>query len=377
MKKSDIQSALESVGNSTEKNIVAAGLVRNIQIFGDEVIVDAESISPTLQAKKKLEVNIMKAIHDKVHEKAKVTVNVTVSEKKAKEVADNVIKGAAIPGVSNIIAVASGKGGVGKSTVTANLAVTLHKMGFKVGLIDADIYGPSAPIMFDVQHAKPITVHVDGKNKMGPVEGYGVKVMSIGFFANMDQAVVWRGAMATKALTQMIHDTHWGELDFLLIDLPPGTGDIHLSMVQNVPVTGAVVVSTPQKVALADARKGVAMFKMEQINVPVLGILENMSYFTPPELPSNKYYLFGKEGARQLAKTMDVPFLGELPLIQSIREAGDVGRPAALQEGTGIPLAFEEIARNIVSEVADRNENLPPTEFVRITTMAGCSPKKK
>ena len=377
MKKSDIQSALESVGNSTEKNIVAAGLVRNIQIFGDEVIVDAESISPTLQAKKKLEVDIMKAIHDKVHEKAKVTVNVTVSEKKAKEVADNVIKGAAIPGVQNIIAVASGKGGVGKSTVTANLAVTLHKMGFKVGLIDADIYGPSAPIMFDIQHAKPLTVHVDGKNKMGPVEGYGVKVMSIGFFANMDQAVVWRGAMATKALTQMIHDTHWGELDFLLIDLPPGTGDVHLSMVQNVPVTGAVVVSTPQKVALADARKGVAMFKMEQINVPVLGILENMSYFTPPELPENKYYLFGKEGARQLAKTMDVPFLGELPLVQSIREAGDVGRPAALQEGTGIPLAFEEIARNIVSEVADRNENLPPTEFVRITTMAGCSPKKK
>jgi ATP-binding protein involved in chromosome partitioning len=377
MKKSDIQSALESVGNSTEKNIVAAGLVRNIQIFGDEVIVDAESISPTLQAKKKLEVDIMKAIHDKVHEKAKVTVNVTVSEKKAKEVADNVIKGAAIPGVQNIIAVASGKGGVGKSTVTANLAVTLHKMGFKVGLIDADIYGPSAPIMFDIQHAKPLTVHVDGKNKMGPVEGYGVKVMSIGFFANMDQAVVWRGAMATKALTQMIHDTHWGELDFLLIDLPPGTGDVHLSMVQNVPVTGAVVVSTPQKVALADARKGVAMFKMEQINVPVLGILENMSYFTPPELPDNKYYLFGKEGARQLAKTMDVPFLGELPLVQSIREAGDIGRPAALQEGTGIPLAFEEIARNIVSEVADRNENLPPTEFVRITTMAGCSPKKR
>jgi len=377
MKKSDIQSALESVGNSTEKNIVAAGLVRNIQIFGDEVIVDAESISPTLQAKKKLEVDIMKAIHDEVHEKAKVTVNVTVSEKKAKEVADNVIKGAAIPGVQNIIAVASGKGGVGKSTVTANLAVTLHKMGFKVGLIDADIYGPSAPIMFDIQHAKPITVHVDGKNMMGPVEGYGVKVMSIGFFANMDQAVVWRGAMATKALTQMIHDTHWGELDFLLIDLPPGTGDIHLSMVQNVPVTGAVVVSTPQKVALADARKGVAMFKMDQINVPVLGILENMSYFTPPELPENKYYLFGKEGARQLAKTMDVPFLGELPLVQSIREAGDVGRPAALQDGTAIPLAFEEIARNIVREVADRNENLPPTEFVRITTMAGCSPKKK
>ena len=374
MKKSEIINALESVGNSTVTNIVAEGLIKNIQIFGDEVIIDAESLSPTLQSKKKLEVDIMKAIHDKVYEKAKVQVKITVSEK-AKEVASNVIKGAAIPGVQNIIAIASGKGGVGKSTVTANLAVTLHKMGFKVGLIDADIYGPSVPVMFDVQHAKPVSVFVDGKSKMGPVEAYGVKVMSIGFFANTDQAVVWRGAMATKALTQMIHDTHWGELDFLLIDLPPGTGDIHLSMVQNVPVTGAVVVSTPQRVALADARKGVAMFKMDQINVPVLGILENMSYFTPPELPENKYYLFGKEGAQNLAKSLDIPFLGELPLVQSIREAGDVGRPAALQEGTDLPLAFDELARNIVTELANRNEHLPPTEIVRITTMAGCSTK--
>lgn len=375
MKKSDILKALEKVGTSTAPNIVSGGLIRNIQIFGDEVIIDAESVSPTLQAKKKLEVDIITAIHNDVNAEAKIIVHVTVSEK-AKEVAANVIKGASIPGVKSIIAIASGKGGVGKSTVTANLAVTLHKMGFKVGLIDADIYGPSAPLMFDIQHAKPLTVHVGGKNLMGPVEGYGVKLMSIGFFANTDQAVVWRGPMATKALTQMIHDTHWGELDFLLIDLPPGTGDIHLSMVQNLPVTGAVIVSTPQKVALADARKGVAMFKMEQINVPVLGILENMSYFSPPEHPEKKYYLFGKEGAQKLAKTMEVPFLGELPLIQSIREAGDVGRPAALQEGTNIPLAFDEIARNIVSEVAKRNKDLPPTEIVRITTMAGCSPKK-
>lgn len=375
MKKSDILKALEKVGTSTAPNIVSGGLVRNIQIFGDEVIIDAQSVSPTLQAKKKLEVDIITAIHNDVNAEAKIIVHVTVSEK-AKEVAANVIKGASIPGVKSIIAIASGKGGVGKSTVTANLAVTLHKMGFKVGLIDADIYGPSAPLMFDIQHAKPLTVHVDGKNLMGPVEGYGVKLMSIGFFANTDQAVVWRGPMATKALTQMIHDTHWGELDFLLIDLPPGTGDIHLSMVQNLPVTGAVIVSTPQKVALADARKGVAMFKMEQINVPVLGILENMSYFSPPEHPEKKYYLFGKEGAQKLAKTMEVPFLGELPLIQSIREAGDVGRPAALQEGTNIPLAFDEIARNIVSEVAKRNKDLPPTEIVRITTMAGCSPNK-
>ncbi|HCY25446.1 MAG TPA: chromosome partitioning protein [Cryomorphaceae bacterium] len=375
MKKSDILKALEKVGTSTAPNIVSGGLVRNIQIFGDEVIIDAESVSPTLQAKKKLEVDIITAIHNDVNVEAKIIVHVTVSEK-AKEVAANVIKGASIPGVKSIIAIASGKGGVGKSTVTANLAVTLYKMGFKVGLIDADIYGPSAPLMFDIQHAKPLTIHVEGKNLMGPVEGYGVKLMSIGFFAKTDQAVVWRGPMATKALTQMIHDTHWGELDFLLIDLPPGTGDIHLSMVQNLPVTGAVIVSTPQKVALADARKGVAMFKMEQINVPVLGILENMSYFSPPEHPEKKYYLFGKEGAQKLAKTMEVPFLGELPLIQSIREAGDVGRPAALQEGTNIPLAFDEIARNIVSEVAKRNKDLPPTEIVRITTMAGCSPKK-
>jgi len=328
MKKSDILKALEKVGTSTAPNIVSGGLVRNIQIFGDEVIIDAESVSPTLQAKKKLEVDIITAIHNDVNVEAKIIVHVTVSEK-AKEVAANVIKGASIPGVKSIIAIASGKGGVGKSTVTANLAVTLYKMGFKVGLIDADIYGPSAPLMFDIQHAKPLTIHVEGKNLMGPVEGYGVKLMSIGFFAKTDQAVVWRGPMATKALTQMIHDTHWGELDFLLIDLPPGTGDIHLSMVQNLPVTGAVIVSTPQKVALADARKGVAMFKMEQINVPVLGILENMSYFSPPEHPEKKYYLFGKEGAQKLAKTMEVPFLGELPLIQSIREAGDVGRPAA------------------------------------------------
>ena len=375
MKKSDILKALEKVGTSTAPNIVSGGLVRNIQIFGDEVIIDAESVSPTLQAKKKLEVDIITAIHNDVNVEAKIIVHVTVSEK-AKEVAANVIKGASIPGVKSIIAIASGKGGVGKSTVTANLAVTLYKMGFKVGLIDADIYGPSAPLMFDIQHAKPLTIHVEGKNLMGPVEGYGVKLMSIGFFAKTDQAVVWRGPMATKSLTQMIHDTHWGELDFLLIDLPPGTGDIHLSMVQNLPVTGAVIVSTPQKVALADARKGVAMFKMEQINVPVLGILENMSYFSPPEHPEKKYYLFGKEGAQKLAKTMEVPFLGELPLIQSIREAGDVGRPAALQEGTNIPLAFDEIARNIVSEVAKRNKDLPPTEIVRITTMAGCSPKK-
>ena len=302
--------------------------------------------------------------------KIKVNIKVEVPEK-------NEIKGKAIPGIKNIIAVASGKGGVGKSTVTANLAVTLSKMGFAVGVLDADIYGPSMPIMFDVENEKPISVEVNGKSKMKPVESYGVKMLSIGFFTSPSQAVIWRGPMASKALNQMIFDANWGELDFMLIDLPPGTGDIHLSIMQSLPVTGAVVVSTPQAVALADAKKGVSMFLSEAINVPVLGIIENMAYFTPEELPDNKYYIFGKEGARDLAQDLGVAFLGEVPIVQSIREAGDYGRPAALQTGSVIENVFEEITRNVVSEVVNRNENLEPTEAIKITTMAGCSAVKK
>ncbi len=220
------------------------------------------------------------------------------------------------------------------------MAVTLSKMGFKVGILDADIYGPSIPIMFDVENERPLAVNVDGKSKMIPVENYGIKVLSIGFFTQPNQAVIWRGPMAAKALNQMIFDAHWEELDFLLIDLPPGTGDIHLSIMQSLPITGAVVVSTPQNVALADAKKGVAMFQQESINVPVLGIIENMAYFTPEELPDNKYYIFGKEGAKNLAEDLKVPFLGDIPLVQSIREAGDVGRPAALQDDTPLEKAF-------------------------------------
>jgi len=372
--KKDITKALETITAPGEgKSLVESGSVKNIVTFEKEIIVDVTISNPTLQAKKKVEVEIMKAIHEHVDQKADVKVNVTAV---APPVAPLKPEKPKVPGIQNIIAIASGKGGVGKSTITANMAVSLQKMGFKVGILDADVYGPSIHLMFDVATARPLSVEIDGRSKMQPVESYGVKILSLGFFTDANQAVIWRGAMASKALNQMIFDAHWGELDFLLIDLPPGTGDIHLSMVQNMPVTGAVVVSTPQKVALADAKKGVAMFQMDQINVPVLGILENMSYFSPPELPENKYYLFGKEGAQDLANQLDVPFLGELPLIQSIREAGDVGRPAALQEGTSIPLAFEKIARNIVAEVARRNENLPPTEIVRITTMAGCSPKQ-
>ena len=330
--------------------------------------------NPSLQAKKKTEVEIMKAIHDKVYEKAKVKVNIKVE---ATQKPKNEIKGKSIPGIQNIVAVASGKGGVGKSTVTANLAATLAKMGFKVGVLDADIYGPSIPIMFDVEHDRPIAVDVNGKSKMKPIENYGVKILSIGFFTRPDQAVIWRGPMAAKALNQMIFDAAWDDLDFLLVDLPPGTGDIHLSIMQSLPITGAVVVSTPQNVALADARKGVAMFQQESINVPVLGIVENMAYFTPEELPTNKYYIFGKEGARNLAEDLKVPFLGEIPLVQSIREAGDVGRPAAMQTATPLENAFEKLTQNIVQEVVSRNENLPPTEAIKITTMAGCSAIKK
>ncbi|WP_299339094.1 Mrp/NBP35 family ATP-binding protein [uncultured Psychroserpens sp.] len=376
LNKQDILKALETISAPGEgQNMVESGAVTNVVTFADEVIVDITITNPSLQAKKKTEVEIMKTIHDKVYEKAKIKVNVKVDA--PTKSAPNVIKGKAIPGIKNIIAVASGKGGVGKSTVTANLAVTLAKMGFKVGILDADIYGPSMPIMFDVELERPLAVNVDGTSKMRPVENYGVKLLSIGFFTKPDQAVVWRGPMAAKALNQMIFDAAWGELDFMLIDLPPGTGDIHLSIMQSLPITGAVVVSTPQNVALADAKKGVAMFQQDSINVPVLGIIENMAYFTPEELPDNKYYIFGKQGAKNLSEDLNVRFLGELPLVQSIREAGDVGRPAALQTASALEQSFEKLTQNVVEEVVSRNDNLPPTEAIKITTMAGCSAVKK
>ena len=373
--KQDVSNALKTISAPGEgANMIDSGAVKNIVVFADEVIIDITISNPTLQAKKRTEVDIMKVIHDNVYEKAKITVNVKV-EAAAKP--KNEIKGSPIPGIQNIVAVASGKGGVGKSTVTANLAVTLSKMGFKVGILDADIYGPSIPIMFDVVNERPLAVNVDGVSKMKPVENYGLKVLSIGFFTKPDQAVVWRGPMASKALNQMIFDAAWGNLDFLLIDLPPGTGDIHLSIMQSLPITGSVVISTPQNVALADAKKGVAMFQQDSINVPVLGIIENMSYFTPEELPENKYYIFGKDGAKNLAEDLQVPFLGDIPLVQSIREAGDIGRPAALQNGSPLELAFENLTRKVVQEVVTRHTALPPTEAIKITTMAGCAAVNK
>ncbi|MGB1080839.1 MAG: P-loop NTPase [Flavobacteriaceae bacterium] len=371
--RSAIENALTTISLPGEgKSLMEANAVKNINIFGDEVVVDIVMGNPTLQAKKKVEVEVMKTIHDKVYEKAKITVNITLSAPEKKQNA-NLIKGKPIPGIQNIVAVASGKGGVGKSTVTANLAVTLSNMGFMVGVLDADIYGPSMPLMFDVANEKPLAKNIDGVSKMVPVENFGVKLLSIGFFTKPDQAVIWRGPMAAKALNQMIFDAAWGELDFLLIDLPPGTGDIHLSIMQSLPITGAVVVSTPQTVALSDAKKGVAMFQQENIQVPVLGVIENMAYFTPEELPNNKYYIFGKAGARYLASDLDVPFLGELPLVQSIREAGDIGRPAAMQENTAVADALTKVTREVVQQVVVRNKQLPPTEAIKITTMAGCA----
>ena len=354
-------------------DLVSAGAIKNVLIFGVEIVLEIEITNPTLQYKKKVEVQCLKTLHQQVYEKADVKVNITVNAPDQKV---SRIRGNEIPGVKNIIAIASGKGGVGKSTITANLAVALADKGFKVGLVDADIYGPSMPIMFDVVNAKPKGREVDGKKKILPVESYGVKLLSIGFFANTDQAVVWRGAMASKALNQMLWDTLWGELDYLLIDLPPGTGDIHLSLVQSIPVTAAVVVSTPQNIALADARKGVAMFQMDSIGVPVLGIVENMSFFSPAELPENKYYIFGENGAQQLADQLRLPLLAEIPLVQSVRESADVGRPAVMQGSTPAAIAFVELATNIVEELAKRNKNLSATKRVEITTMSGCSTEK-
>lgn len=376
-KKEDIYKALDTITAPGEgKSLVENKNITNIVVFGNEVEVDVTISNPTLQAKKKTEAEITKVIKANVSDAIQVKINLKVEKPAVKE-NPNKIRGKEIPNIKNIIAIASGKGGVGKSTITANTAISLAKMGFNVGVLDADVYGPSQHIMFDVEKAKPLSVNIEGRSKMKPVESYGVKLLSLGFFTDPGQAVIWRGPMASKALNQLIFDADWGELDFLLIDLPPGTGDVHLSIVQALPISGAVIVSTPQNIALADAKKGVAMFQQENINVPVLGIIENMAYFTPEELPDNKYYIFGKDGAKNLAEDIKTKFLGEIPLVQSIRESGDVGRPVAMQNGTVLEKSFNEITKEMVAELLKRNQNLPPTEVVRITTMSGCSAVKK
>ena len=307
--KKSIESILKTINSpGTNQDLISSGALLNIQIFGDQIEIDLKINNPSLQARKKLEIDIEKSIISKIDDKLIIKTNISVDYSKSKS--SNLIKGQPIPGIDSIIAIASGKGGVGKSTVTANIAVTLSKMGLKVGILDADIYGPSMPIMFDIEKERPLAKEINGKSKMQPIENYGVKILSIGFFTKTDQAVIWRGPMASKALNQLIFDSAWGKLDFLLVDLPPGTGDIHLSIIQSLPITGAVIVSTPQEIALSDARKGIAMFQQETIQIPVLGIIENMAYFSPSELPGSKYYIFGKDGAKALSESKKIPFLG-------------------------------------------------------------------
>jgi ATP-binding protein involved in chromosome partitioning len=347
---------LEILGNITEpdlkKDLVSANLIESLDIQENRVELTVLVSNPALHARKRMQEAIEFNLRRFLGENVEIQCTVKGIPAESKSARRKVL-----PEVKNIIAIASGKGGVGKSTLTANLAGGLTKAGYTVGIIDADIYGPSMPTMFDVVNERPTMIDIDGESKINPVESHGVKLLSIGFFTDHDNAVVWRGPMAAKALTQMITDAHWGELDFLLIDLPPGTGDIHLSLVQTAPLDGAIIISTPQEVALADARRGVNMFKLDSLKVPVLGIVENMAWFTPAELPENKYYIFGRDGAKNLAEGMGVPFLGAIPLVQSVREAGDAGRPAVFQENTPTAQAFDDLVRNFVQELTRTQTN--------------------
>lgn len=358
--KEQVREALSNVMEpDLGKDLITLNMVEDIQVDGKNVSFTVILTTPACPMKTMIHNACVNAIIHFVDKDAVVNVNMT-----ARTSSGRVKEDVLLPEVRNIIAIASGKGGVGKSTVAANLAVALAKKGASVGLIDADIYGPSQHIMFGVEHERLFVNERDGKTYMIPVEKYGVKVLSIGFLVDPDRAIPWRGPMASKALKQLFSDAEWGKLDYLLIDLPPGTGDIHLTLVSAVPVTGAVIVSTPQHVALADARKGVSMFMLDAINVPVLGLIENMAYFTPEELPDNKYYIFGKEGCKKLAEELKVPFLGEIPLVQSIREGGDTGIPVALDDNTVVSDAFMEAADQLVRQVSIRNATKPATKKV-------------
>lgn len=346
-----------------KQDLVSLNMIKDLRVEGNEVNFTVELTTPACPLKEMIRNSCLDAIYNMVSKELVVNISMTSNVTSTRS------NTPMLPNVKNIVAVASGKGGVGKSTVAANLAVSLARMGARVGLVDADIFGPSIPTMFNCEHEQPGVKSVNGKNVIEPLIQYGVKLISIGFLMSADDAVVWRGPMASKALQQFLGDTEWGELDYLLIDLPPGTSDIHLTLVQSVPVTGAVIVTTPQKVALADARKGLAMFRQKQINIPILGVVENMAYFTPAELPDNQYFIFGKGGGKELATQTQVPFLGEIPLVQSIRESGDTGYPAALKvSDNGEPSpeqnAFGNVAHELARQVAIRNANFAQSKTV-------------
>ena len=348
----------------TGKDIVSSGMIYgDIAIEGKKVTLSLLFEKPNDPFVKSVVKAAETAILTYIGEDVKVKGNITAFHKEAAKPKVNSI----LPDVKNIIAVFSGKGGVGKSTVSSNLAISLAKLGYKVGLLDADIHGPSMPKMFGVEDERPYMEEFDGKEMIVPIEKYGVKLLSIGFFVDPENALVWRGAMASNALKQLITDAHWGELDFFVMDLPPGTGDIHLTLVQTMGITGAVAVTTPQDVALADARKGVNMFLGDKVNVPVLGLVENMAWFTPAELPENKYYIFGKDGGKKLAEELGLPLLGQIPLVQSIREGGDEGRPVAFSADSITAQAFMSLAEKVVEQVNLRNETMAPTQKVEIT----------
>ena len=361
--KSDVLKALSTVDDpDLKQDLVTLNMIKDIEVFSDAVKFTVVLTTPACPLKELIKKDCTAAIHEHLDANLDVEIHMTSN---VTTVRNNT---PILPKVKNIIAIASGKGGVGKSTVTTNLAVALAKTGAKVGVIDADIFGPSMPTMFNCEGEQPEVKNVNGKNIILPLEQYGVKLISIGFLAPADNAVVWRGPMASSALKQFMTDADWGELDYLLIDLPPGTSDIHLTLVQTVPVTGAIIVTTPQKVALADARKGLNMFKQKQINVPVLGIVENMSYFTPEELPDNKYFIFGEGGGQNLSDKYDVPLLGQIPIVQSIRESGDNGFPAVMKEGVTAD-AFNDLAETLARQVAIRNASQEKTKPVEIKTV--------
>ncbi|MDP4164693.1 MAG: Mrp/NBP35 family ATP-binding protein [Bacillota bacterium] len=333
-----------------KKDLVSLNMIEDIRIDEKKISFKLVLTTPACPLKNMLRDSCIEAIHEHVDSAAMVEVEFASKVTTRREAAPQIM-----PGVRNIIAVASGKGGVGKSTVAANLAISLAKLGARVGLIDADIYGPSVPLMFDVMDEKPEVFEMDGRTFIRPIEKYGVKILSIGFFVDPSKALVWRGPMASNALLQLFTDSDWGELDYVVIDMPPGTGDIHLTISQQVPVTGVAVVTTPQEVALADARKAISMFNTDKIKLPILGLIENMSYFTPAELPENKYYIFGKEGGKRLAEQNNIAFLGQIPIVQSICESGDDGSPIALEDHSPVALAFLELAQNIARQIALTN----------------------